>query len=82
MKWERACDCSTVASARRETTGTWPEPDFVIRYESGHAHAFNRNRDNLAADRAQRVPFAGVWDYDDWAPVKPKSAVDMLAGLT
>jgi len=81
VKWDRACDCSTVNCAERRTAGFWPEPDFVQRLSSGQARAFNRNRDNPAADRAQRVPFKGVYDHDDWVPVKARSAVDMLGEL-
>ncbi len=76
--WDRACECSTVNSAQRKTAKTWPEPDFVIRYKSGQPYAFHRNHNPA---HFQLVSFKGVFDHDDWQPVKPKSAVDMLGSL-
>lgn len=76
MRWDRACDCSTVSSAQRPAADR-EEPDFVIRYHDGKAHAFNR----FHYDRAQRIHFKRVYDHDDWRPVNPKGAVDMLADL-
>ena len=81
MRWDRACDVSELGTAQRKTKGIWPEPDFVIRYDSGRAQAFNRNRDNPAADYAQRVPFKHVPEYEDWQPVDAHSVVDLLGGL-
>lgn len=80
MKWDLACDCSLVSAASRRVAAAWPEPDFVIRLPIGQARAFNRSQDDRTAE-AQRVPFKHVYDHDDWRPVRPRSAVDMLAAL-